>query len=125
MPRKFAGKIILITMTLIRFLPIILADVLLAAHFLRFSGIFPAALVLLLLVTLFIRRYWVVRLWQALMFIATLVWIDTAIKLIRLRLALDLPWLRLAVILALVILLTIFAGFWMESKKIKAFYRQI
>jgi hypothetical protein len=37
---------------------------------------------------------------------------------------LELPWLRLAVIMMLVIALTVFAGFWMENKKIKTFYRQ-
>jgi hypothetical protein len=97
----------------VRLLPVILADLLLSAHFLRFSGVFPAALALLLLGTLFI-----------LMFIATLVWIDSTIKLVQLRLMLELPWLRLAVIMMLVIALTVFAGFWMENKKIKTFYRQ-
>jgi hypothetical protein len=108
----------------VRLLPVILADLLLSAHFLRFSGVFPAALALLLLGTLFIRRSWVIRFWQALMFIATLVWIDSTIKLVQLRLMLELPWLRLAVIMMLVIALTVFAGFWMENKKIKTFYRQ-
>lgn len=107
-----------------RLLPLILADLLLAAHFLRFGGFSPAALALLFLITLFIRRSWIIRLWQALMFVATLVWIDTAIKLIRLRLALDLPWIRLAIIMALVIALTAFAGFWTENKRIKNYFRR-
>jgi len=109
-------------MIILRLLPIILADVLLAAHFLRFGGIIPAGLILLLLLTLFIRRWWIVRLWQVFLFAATLVWIQTSFKLVGARLAMGAPATRLTIIMAGVVLFNVFALFWLENKKIKAHY---
>lgn len=111
-------------MIILRLLPVILANILLAAHFLRFGGIILAGLILLLLLTLFIRKWWIVRLWQVILFAATLVWIETSFDLIGARMAMNAPATRLAIIMAGVVLFNVFALFWLENKKIKAHYNQ-
>lgn len=111
-------------MIILRLLPIILADILLAAHFLRFNGIIPASLILLLLLTLFIRRWWIVRLWQVFLFAATLIWIEASFNLIGARMAMGAPAIRLIIIMAGVVLFNVFALFWLENKKIKTHYNR-
>ncbi len=109
-------------MSSVRLLPVIISDILLAAHFLRFYGFIPAVIILLLLLTLILRRKWIPRLWQGLLFIGTLMWIDTTANLLQIRLAMEMPWMRLLVIMGAVILFTIFSGFWLENKKLKSYF---
>ncbi len=109
-------------MIFIRLLPVMFSALLIAAHFLRFYGLVLPAIFLLLLFTFAVRRKWVVRFWQVIMFLGTLVWIDTAANLVRMRSAMGLPWTRLAIIMGAVIIFTAFSGLWLENKHIKAYY---
>ena len=109
-------------MIFLRLLPIILSTLLLAAHILRFYGLTPAIVTFMLLLTLFLRKTWTIRLWQALLTIAIFVWIHTAFVLVRLRLELELDWRRLFLIMAGVMAFNIFSIFWLNNKNIKAFY---
>jgi hypothetical protein len=45
-----------------------------------------------------------------------------ALELIQMRFAFDMPYLRLAVILGMVAGFSLFAVFWLQNLKIKAFY---
>ncbi|HFE64461.1 MAG TPA: hypothetical protein ENK14_08625 [Caldithrix sp.] len=110
-------------MIVLRLLPVILSALLLAAHFLRFYGVESAVVVILLLLTLLIRKRWVLRMWQFFLFLGALIWIQTTVTLIQFRIALDLPWLRLAAIMGAVILFTTFSGIWLENKKIKRYFQ--
>lgn len=112
-------------MIFIRLLPIIFADILMAAHFLRFYGLLPALIILVLLLTLMIRNKWIIYLWQILLLAATLLWMDTTIDLVQIRIAQGIPWGRLLIIMIVVMLFTIFAGVWLENKKLKAFFNEI
>lgn len=111
-------------MTFLRLLPVIFSDILLAAHFLRFYGLVPAAVVLLLLFSLLIRSIWVLRSWQGILMVAVLIWIKASINLVHARIALDLPWIRLSIIMIGVIAFTIFSGFWLENKKIRKYFNK-
>lgn len=111
-------------MILVRLLPLILSALLVAAHIMRFYGLLAAILVLLLLGTLFFRTKWILRCWQGVLVAATFMWINTTYDIIQVRLALNQPWLRLIVIMCTIIVLTIFSIFWLENKKIKAFYNK-
>lgn len=109
---------------LLRLLPAILSALLLAAHFLRREAYLPALLILALLLILLVRKSWVLRFWQAILGLGALLWIDTTLSVLRVRQALGLPWGRMAVIMAAVLLLTIFSALWLENPRIKAFYNR-
>ena len=74
-------------MIILRLLPIIFAQLLFAAHIMRSHGLIWALLVLSLLSTLFIRRDWLIRLWQVIVTLATVEWIRITIVIVQLRLA--------------------------------------
>lgn len=83
-------------MTFLRILPVILAALLLAAHFFR-AGQGGLALVSagapMILLT---GRLWAVRIIQILLLAASLVWFQATFEFVGIRQALGLPWTRLA-----------------------------
>ena len=110
-------------MIVLRLLPVILSTLLFTAHLMRFNG-FPLAIVVItLLLTLFIRKSRIIRLWQILLALAALKWVIIAIELIHMRIAFDLPYLRLAIILIAVVIFNVFSIFWLQNRKIQSFYR--
>ncbi len=105
-----------------RLFPIIFSTILFSAHLLRFYGyVYPVALLALLL-TLLVKKKWVIRLWQFLLLIAGIIWIKITISLILLRIDQHKPWLRLLIIMGAVILFNFFALLSTRSKKILAYY---
>ncbi len=109
-------------MLILRLLPLIISTLLFAAHIMRFHGLNWAVLPILLLLTLFVRKNWIRRMWQGLMLLAALVWIDITIDLIHFRITAEQDYLRLAVIMIAVILFTIFSGVMLENRKLKERY---
>ena len=109
----------------IRLLPVLFSTLLISAHFMRAYGNLIGFLFLLLLFTLFIRKSWIIRLWQILLSFAAITWIFTTINLINLRIEIGQPWLRLAIILGAIIVFTVWSAFWMENKKTKNYYNKI
>jgi len=107
----------------VRLLPIIISTFLFAAHVMRFNGLLPALLVLVSLATLMIRKPWVPRLWQALLLIAIIVWVDATIDYVKLRLALNASWARLLIIMSAIILFNVLSLVWLENKIIKHHYQ--
>lgn len=101
----------------------ILAVLLFAAHILRLHGIFAALLVVVMPFTLFIRRNWVLYLWQILTGLAIIEWLRMTFQLLRMRLILELPFGRLMIIMTAVILFNGFVLFWLRNKKLQDFYR--
>ncbi|MDY0062446.1 MAG: 4Fe-4S binding protein [Myxococcota bacterium] len=93
-------------MPLTRLIPLLLLFGLLGAHFFRAGE--PGLLTVCLLtpLLLLVRRRWAARLVQAALLAGGAVWADTLGVLIRVRVATGQPWLRLAVILGGVALLT-------------------
>lgn len=78
----------------------------LAAHFYRAAS-WPGVAACGALLALFaVPRAWAARVLQAGLVLGTLEWLRTLVVLAQMRLALDQPWLRLALILGLVALLT-------------------
>jgi hypothetical protein len=110
-------------MIIVRLVPLILSTLLIAAHFMRFYGLEAAVAGLLLLGTLFVRHQWILRFWQGVLAVAAIIWIDTTYGIVQFRQELNQPWLRLMIIMSAVIAFTVFSGFWLENKRIKAFYQ--
>lgn len=109
-------------MIIIRMIPLIFAQLLFAAHIMRSFGIIWAILVLILLFTLFIRRDWIIRMWQIIIAFEIVEWIRTTIIIIQLRLAMGMPYVRLLIIMSIVILFNLFVIYWLQKPKIKAIY---
>ena len=110
-------------MFIVRLLPVILANLLFAAHMSRSYSDVLALLVLLFTFTLFLSQKWILRIWQGYLMLAGLLWIVDTIGLVQGRLALGIPWIRLAIILSLVSLFTFFAAYWLERPSLRERYR--
>ncbi|MBN2227155.1 MAG: 4Fe-4S binding protein [candidate division Zixibacteria bacterium] len=110
-------------MNAFRLLPVILAFLLLGAHFLRsgqsgltvISGLFP--------LLLFIRRGWIVPTMQIGLLVGAILWIDTALEIIAFRRASDQPWIRFVVISGAIIILTASSALLFRLKSIRERYR--
>jgi hypothetical protein len=107
-------------MTALLLLPPVAGFVLLAAHFYR-AGNLPAALVSLVAIALvLVRRPWAARAIQIALLIGTLEWLRAAVALVRARLALGEPFLRLAMILGVVALFTALAALVFRARRLRA-----
>jgi len=109
-------------MNFVRLLPVLLSFVLLAAHFSR-NGIpllvfVSIALPLLLLV----RRPWVPRLFRVLLVLGGLEWLRRLVALALARQAAGEPWVRLAVILGTVALVTFASALVFRHKALRKRY---
>ncbi len=109
-------------MNLIRLLPVILSLLLLTAHFYRadimFLVIFIPASALLLLV----RTQWAVRVVQGILILGGIEWIRTLVMLVMLRQDMGMPWIRLAVILGVVAVITIASALIFRLKSLRKRY---
>lgn len=100
----------------------VLALLLLAAHFYR-AAAWPWLLVTLAFLPLMaLRRSWVPRLLQLALLAGAAEWAWTATMLAQQRLALGQPWLRMALILGTVALLTLAAALVFRLATVKARY---
>ncbi len=110
-------------MNLIKLLPVIVSLLLMAAHFYR-AGLLPvAALVLVVPCMLFVPQRWVVRTIQALLVVGSIKWIVTLLKLVSMRQAMNMPWIRLALILGSVSMITFGSIFIFRLKSLRVRYK--
>ena len=101
----------------------VLAALLLAAHFYR-AGLWPLAIVsIAALALLFVRRPWAARALQAGLLIGAVEWLRTLAVFAAQRMSLGQPWLRLAVILGTVALLTALAALVFRHRRLRERYR--
>jgi hypothetical protein len=90
----------------LRLLPVVVSFVLMAAHFLRADNGPLVAVSLVLPLMLLLPRPWVARVVQFLLVLAGIEWLRTMVVLISRRQDSGEPWMRLALILISVSLLT-------------------
>jgi hypothetical protein len=100
-------------------LPIILAAILLAAHFLRSSSLVPMVTCLCAPFLLLIRKRWSLTTLQMLTIPAALVWLLTLYEIIQQRIFEGRSWTAAAIILGVVTLFTLFAGWLLNSPQVK------
>lgn len=103
----------------LRFLPIILAAILLAAHFLRSFDLVPMLLCLLAPLLLLIRRRWSLLTLQLSTIPAALLWLLTLYGIIQQRIFEGRSWTASALILSVVAAFTLFAGWLLSSPQVK------
>jgi hypothetical protein len=98
---------------------VFLSFVLLAAHFSRHEVPVLMALSLLAPFLLFVKRPWVPRLLQLLLVLGAFEWVRTAAVLAVRRIDAGEPWLRMAVILGVVALVTTGAAALLQSTRVR------
>ena len=109
-------------MMLVRLLPVILSAMLIAAHVVRRGHLFLAVGVLAMLPLLQVRRRWVPRVAQVVLLLATLEWLRTALVLAGERVSLGQPWVRMAVILGTVALVTAASALVFRRRAVRDWY---
>jgi len=105
-----------------RAVPVILAFVLLAAHFSRANALTLVVVCISAPLLLFVRRRAVLRTVQTVLFLGGAVWILTATVIGRQRVAAGDPWVRMALILGGVALFTVWAGVLLNGSRVKDRY---
>lgn len=93
-------------MSFLLLIPVLLSFLLLAAHFMRDGNLLLVGFCLVIPSLLLFRRPWAARIAQGALILGALVWAGTTVELIRLRLAHDMDWIRMAVILGSVTVIT-------------------
>lgn len=106
----------------LRILMTVLAYMTLAAHFSRADNVILGIVFLILPFLLFMKRRWVVRSLQIILFAGAVEWVMTTIRIVRERIAAGEDWVRVVIILGCVILFTIFTGILLNSDRIKSRY---
>jgi len=106
-----------------RIFPIVFALILLAAHFSRNGNNILAIVSLLLPFLLFIKQIWVIHLLQAVTYLGGLAWAFGAYTLVNMRISFGQPWTRLLIIMAVVTVFTIWAGYWVKGPVVKEKYK--
>lgn len=107
---------------LLRLIPVIVASLVLGAHFLRDGMIVLVVLCLLFPFLLLIRRRWVLQVLQVYTVVGALVWAQTTYALVQFRVAEGEPWLRMFLILGGVTLFTLWAGYLLRSPRVLGLY---
>ena len=106
----------------LRSIPIILAAILLAAHFLRSYNLFPMAVCLLAPLLLFIHKRWSLLALQLSTIAAALIWLVTLYEIIQQRLFEHRSWMDSAIILGAVAAFTLLAGWLLNSSQVREKY---
>jgi hypothetical protein len=108
--------------TFLRIIPLLMASLILGAHFLRDGFIVLVVVCVLLPLLLLIRRRWVLYLLQGYMVVGAIVWAQTTYSLVQARVAAGEAWTRMLLILGAVTLFTLWAGFLLRSPRLKERY---
>ncbi len=97
--------------SVLRALPVVLASVVLAAHFFRSRNVPMVVLALAIPLLLPVRARWSARLARAGLILGALEWLRTLVFFAGQRMEAGRPWVRLAVILGTVAVLTALSAF--------------
>jgi hypothetical protein len=109
-------------MTLLCLLPAIFGYILLALHFYRGDNDVAFAVPLLLIATMAIRRPLVARILQGCLLTGAVEWLRTAVVLVGYRMQAGQPWLRLALILGSVALVTALAALVFRQARVRDYF---
>ncbi len=107
---------------ILRIIPLIIASLLLAAHFLRDGNLGLVAVCLLLPLLLVVKKRWSLIILQLFTYVGAAIWVSTAIGIAQRRILQGVPWSRMAIILGVVALFTVFAGLVLNSTVVKEKY---
>jgi hypothetical protein len=106
-------------MNFLRLLPVFISFLLLAAHFLRAGQVAISIVLLSLLSLLFLRKAWVPRVIQLILLLGMVEWLRTLYSVAQVRIELDMPWMRMAIILGVVALFTALSCLVFQSETLR------
>ena len=109
-------------MNFLRLLPVFISFLLLAAHFLRSGQTVVVVVLLALLLLLFVRKFWVPWVIQAILLLGAVEWVLTLYSVAQVRIASGAPWTRMAIILGAVALFTALSSLVFRSKPLRDRY---
>jgi len=109
-------------MLILRLAPVVLAALLLGAHFYRADALGLAALAVAALALLFVRRPWAARALQAGLVAGAIEWVRTLATIAAERVSLGQPYARVALILGGVALVTALAALVFEMPAVRSRY---
>ena len=107
---------------IIRLIPLIIAFLLLGGHFLRSGHLIFTGASILAPFLLLIKKRWILLSVQWLTYLGAIVWIYTTFSLVQQRRMAGAPWVRMSLILSGVTVLTLFAGYLLNSDIVKRRY---
>ena len=102
--------------------PVVLAAIILAAHFYRADSLPGVVAALALVAIAFVRRPWAARVAQAGLVLGALEWLRTMATFAAARIALGQPYARMIAILAVVALVTALAALVFERAAMRRHY---
>lgn len=104
------------------YVPVVLSLVVLGAHFLR-DGNTPFVAACLILIALLLARHVIVaRVIQAALVLGTLEWLWTLYRLVEIRVAMELPYARMAIILIAVAAVTFCSALLFQTRTLGGIY---
>jgi hypothetical protein len=106
----------------LRLIPIMLASLILGAHFLRDGHMVLVLICVLLPFLLVIRRRWVLQLLQGYALVGALIWAQSTYGLVQTRMAEGASWTRMLLILGGVTVFTLWAGYLLRSDSVRKHY---
>lgn len=112
-------------MNLVRLLPVFVSFWLLAAHFMRRGLLVLVILSLFMPVLVFFTSPRAARILQFALILAAAEWFRTLYVIAKVRVSMDMPWARLAIILGVVGLFTLASAFVFYMKPLKERYQLV
>ena len=109
-------------MNFVRLLPVMISFLLLAAHFVRAGQYLVVMALSLVLLCLFVRKSWVPWVMQLVLLLGAVEWVLTLISVAQMRIEFGMPWMRMAIILGVVALLTVMSGLVFRGRALRAHY---
>lgn len=109
-------------MNFLRLLPVILSFLLLSAHFFRAGQTVLAVAPFIFMLLLFIRQSWVAWVTQLILVLGAVEWLRTLVTFAQIRIEFGMPWIRMAVILGVVALLTALSSLVFRNKALRKRY---
>ena len=107
----------------LRIIPVVLAFLMLGAHFLR-EGNAPLVLVCFFVPFLLLfRKRWALAGVRLLTFLGVIVWLQSTIVLVQQRWAMGAPWGRMLLIMTAVAAFTLLAAYLLSSETVRKNYR--
>jgi hypothetical protein len=110
-------------MLALRLAPVLLSYLILAAHFFRGGNLLPVAVCLFLPLALTVPRRWAALLVQGGLLLGAVEWIRTLVAIASRREAVGEPWVRMAVILGAVAVVTLLSILVFRGRAVREHYR--
>jgi hypothetical protein len=105
-----------------RFVPAVIAFLLLAAHFMRQADTTPMTACVLAPILLFVRKRWALVAVQWSLYIGSAIWGYTTVLLVLDRMMTQSPWVRTVAILSAFTLFTLYAGRLLNADTVRRNY---